>query len=317
MATASADIILHHYPESPFAEKVRLLLGFKKLAWRSVRIPIIMPKPDVVALTGGYRKTPILQIGADIYCDTALIARLLDVLAPNPPLEPAPLAASAALLAAWADTVGFSAGVAYATQPGGLQAMFAHFPPEQLAAFAADRKAFREGSTVPRMGLEPATTILKVNLARLEKQFNAYKHPFVLGETVSIADFSLYHPLWFITRATPVAVIFDAYPLVKAWMARIAAFGHGSFEDLDSGQAVEIARAGKRVPVSVAPDASAVAAGTRVTVAATDYGINPVAGKLVGASLDEWVIERDDPRAGPVNVHFPRIGYALAVVEPS
>ena len=69
-----ADLILHHYPTSPFAEKVRLVLGYKNLAWKSVVIPQIMPKPDLQALTGGYRKTPVLQIGADIYCDTALIA---------------------------------------------------------------------------------------------------------------------------------------------------------------------------------------------------------------------------------------------------
>ena len=71
------EIILHHYPMSPFAEKVRLILGFKGLHWSSVHIPNIMPKPDLTALTGGYRKTPVLQIGADIYCDTALIADVI------------------------------------------------------------------------------------------------------------------------------------------------------------------------------------------------------------------------------------------------
>src|SRR6202035_4807297 len=71
-------IILHHYPTSPFAEKIRLIMGFKGMHWSEVLIPTIMPKPDVVALTGGYRKTPILQIGADIYCDTALIADVID-----------------------------------------------------------------------------------------------------------------------------------------------------------------------------------------------------------------------------------------------
>ena len=70
--------ILHHYPTSPFAEKIRLILGYKKLAWQSVIIPRIMPKPDLTALTGGYRRTPVMQIGADIYCDTALIADVLD-----------------------------------------------------------------------------------------------------------------------------------------------------------------------------------------------------------------------------------------------
>ncbi|HEX3451354.1 MAG TPA: glutathione S-transferase N-terminal domain-containing protein, partial [Isosphaeraceae bacterium] len=70
------QLILHHYPMSPFAEKIRLILGFKNLHWSSVLIPNIMPKPDLTALTGGYRKTPVLQIGADIYCDTALIAEV-------------------------------------------------------------------------------------------------------------------------------------------------------------------------------------------------------------------------------------------------
>lgn len=69
------DIILHHYETSPYAEKVRIGLGLKGLAWASVEIPVIMPKPNLTALTGGYRKTPVLQIGADIYCDSQLIMR--------------------------------------------------------------------------------------------------------------------------------------------------------------------------------------------------------------------------------------------------
>jgi glutathione S-transferase len=81
-----SDLILHHYPDSPFSEKVRLILGAKKLAWKSVRIPVIMPKPDVLALTGGYRRTPLLQIGADIYCDTALICDVLQHRQPLPSL---------------------------------------------------------------------------------------------------------------------------------------------------------------------------------------------------------------------------------------
>ena len=68
-----AELILHHFLTSPFSEKVRLILGYKRLAWKSVLVPGYSPKPDVVALTGGYRRTPLLQIGADIYCDTALI----------------------------------------------------------------------------------------------------------------------------------------------------------------------------------------------------------------------------------------------------
>ncbi len=77
------DIILHQYATSPFSEKIRLVLGAKGLTWNAVEIPPILPKPDLLALTGGYRRTPVMQIGADIYCDTALICDVLDRLAPS------------------------------------------------------------------------------------------------------------------------------------------------------------------------------------------------------------------------------------------
>ena len=83
-----ADIILHHYAASPFAEKVRIALGLKQAAWKSVDIPNVMPKPDLMPLTGGYRKTPVMQIGADIYCDTQLIMLELDKRLPAPGLCP-------------------------------------------------------------------------------------------------------------------------------------------------------------------------------------------------------------------------------------
>jgi glutathione S-transferase len=88
-----ADIILHHYPTSPYAEKTRLAFGIKGLTWKSVIIPNIMPKPDLMPLTGGYRKTPVMQIGADIFCDTQIIMRELDRRFPAMPLKPAALGA--------------------------------------------------------------------------------------------------------------------------------------------------------------------------------------------------------------------------------
>ena len=82
------DIILHHYAVSPYAEKVRIGLGLKQATWKSVDIPNVMPKPDLMPLTGGYRKTPVMQIGADIYCDTQLIMLELDRRLPSPPFLP-------------------------------------------------------------------------------------------------------------------------------------------------------------------------------------------------------------------------------------
>src|SRR6188768_244952 len=113
-----SELILHHYPTSLFAEKARLLLGFKGLSWHSVKISPVMPKPDLTALTGGYRRTPVLQIGADVYCDTALIARVLEALAPTPTLFPDG-APTAPVLAQWADFTLFWSVIPYTMQPAG------------------------------------------------------------------------------------------------------------------------------------------------------------------------------------------------------
>src|SRR5258708_12888872 len=98
-----ADLILHHYPNSPFSEKVRVAFGIKQLAWRSVVIPNIMPKPDLMPLTGGYRKTPVMQVGADVYCDTQLIMLEIERRCPKPPLLPVGQEGEARALAMWID----------------------------------------------------------------------------------------------------------------------------------------------------------------------------------------------------------------------
>ena len=63
------------------------VFGLKGLAC-VVIVPVMLLKPDVVALTGGYRRTPFLQIGADVYCDSALMCRVIDRIAPQPLLYP-------------------------------------------------------------------------------------------------------------------------------------------------------------------------------------------------------------------------------------
>src|SRR5215469_13176395 len=88
MSTTAPALILQQYAESPFSEKVRKLFALKHLAWRAVEQPSIMPKPDLVPLTGGYRRIPVLQVGADIYCDSQLIARTLERRHPTPTIYP-------------------------------------------------------------------------------------------------------------------------------------------------------------------------------------------------------------------------------------
>ena len=299
--------ILHHYAGSPFSEKIRLIFGFKGLDWGSVTVPVIMPKPDVVALTGGYRKTPILQIGADVYCDTALAARVLEARQPAPTLYPAS-APLAPVLAQWADSTLFWTVIPYTMQPAGLAAIFAGVPPEVLKAFAADRAAFTAG--MKRLTVPDATVQLAAHLAVLEAQL-AHGRPWLFGDEASIADFSVAHCLWYVRRAPPVAGILAPHARLGAWLDRVLALGHGRYQKLGSAEALAIAKtAPAHAATQVAPGLG-FDAGEALTVAATDYGSDAVAGTLVGLSTDEVVLRRHDERAGTVHVHFPRFGFQL------
>ncbi|MEW6707141.1 MAG: glutathione S-transferase family protein [Pseudomonadota bacterium] len=302
------QLVLHHYASSPFSEKVRLVLGFKGLGWTGVTVPVIAPKPDVVALTGGYRKTPLLQIGADIYCDTALIARVVERIAPQPTLFPAS-APMAPMLAQWADSTLFWTMIPYVMgQPAGLAALFGKAPPEAVKAFRADRAAFT--AHMPRPTPADATAQFGTYLGWLDAQL-ADGRPFLLGNEPSIADFSVAHCLWYVRRAPPVAGILDPHARLNAWHQRVLSFGHGHGEKIDSAEAIRIAAAAREHRKSEVTPGQGFEPGEPVTVAATDYGTDPVAGTLVGLSTDEVVIERHDARAGTVHVHFPRIGFQI------
>ena len=309
-----SEPILHHYAISPFAEKVRLILGFKQLVWRSVLIPPVMPKPDVIALTGGYRKTPVLQIGADIYCDTALIARVLEARQPRPTLYPidVPLAVP---LAQWADSYLFQVAVVWAMQPTGAPTILAGISPDQLKIFAADRAAMRANSP-PRPTLADGAALLRGHLSSINAQLSQ-RGPWLFGAAPCIADFSVAHCLWFIRQAQPVASVLDEYRAMGPWLDRVLTIGHHAHGEMSSTEAiVEAEAASGHAPVAVAAG-QGFESGEAVTVAATDYGTDPVAGILVGLSDVELVVRRVDARAGTVHVHFPRFGFQIKKGTPA
>ncbi|HLL19831.1 MAG TPA: glutathione S-transferase family protein, partial [Rubrivivax sp.] len=264
---AGDDLILHHYDGSPFAEKARLMLGYKGLAWKSVRIPVIMPKPDLTALTGGYRRTPVLQVGADIYCDTALIARVLEQRAPAPTLFPS-TAPTASLLAQWADFTLFWSVIPYTMQPAGLAHVFKDLPPEAIKAFAADRAPF--AASLRRQTPADATAALESYFDVLDAQL-ANGRAYLFGEAPCIADFSVAHNGWYVRRGGELALIIQRRPALDGWLDRMLAIGHGRFDRLRSEDAIQIAAAAEPLPATV-QSGLGFEAGEPVTVTPMDYG---------------------------------------------
>ena len=310
-----SDLILHHYPTSPFSEKIRLVLGYKNLAWKSVIIPAIMPKPDVLALTGGYRKTPFLQIGSDVYCDSALICDVLEHIQPTPTLFPDSHKGIARVLAQWADTTLFWAAMAYNLQPKGAASMFEGAPVEAAKAFGADRAAMSTGMT--RLRPADATAAYKSYLRRIANMLDGQN--FLMGSASCVADFAVYHPLWFSRKRVPImAGILDATPAVLHWMDRMEALGHGQMEKYTATESIAACVDSTRADTpfdQIFQDEHGIPLGSRVTIAAENFGQEPTEGELVAATRTRYTLRREDARAGTVHVHFPRIGYVLRAVQ--
>ena len=303
--------ILHHFAVSPFAEKIRLVLGFKQLAWQSVTIPAISPKPDLVALTGGYRRTPVLQVGADIFCDTALICDVLEHLRPDPSLYPDPVKGAGRILAQWADNTLFWTLIA-----GPKPAAHMHAgAPEAADAFMADRNAMFGSMVRPRA--PDASAAARSYLRRLS---NMLQHQdYLLGNVPCIADFSVYHSLWFTRIRSPQgADCLQTLPELAAWMERMQAIGHAPRRDIDALEAIAVAAAAQPAPPgrgllqdSMFQDDHGIALGSRVSIRAESFGAETTEGDLVAATRTHFSLRRVDPRAGTVHVHFPRVGYVL------
>ncbi len=307
-----SEIILHEYPESPFSEKVRLLLGYKGLSYHSVTIPIIMPKPFLMPLTGGYRKTPVMQIGRDVYCDSAIICRVIDDIEPDNPIYPDEAIATAGTVAHWTDTFFFKVCVSVAFQPRAAATNPLFQDPEAIAAFMADRAQLSAGSTELGMAFEVAEPHFLAHINRLDAQLGGGSK-FLFGDTPTIADFSTYHCCWFIHSVEVLCKDFEPFPNLLAWYERMSAFGHGKVSAMTGEAALEVARKATLDTVEEEVFLEDFEAGQAVEVLPIDYGFQPVAGELLTASFVEIVIRRVDPDIGEIAVHFPRFGFRVRV----
>ena len=294
--------ILHEYQTSPFSELVRAAFGLKRMAWRSVTIPNIMPKPDLVELTGGYARTPVVQLGADIYCDTAAILAAIDHLQPEPSLYPPPLGALHKVMASWAGGPQFMAhvGAALGAMPDGALPQ----------AFVDDRKG-RFGLDMASLArATPHLTTQALTAAHWLDTSLGDGRAFVGGDAPGHADLAFYANIWFV-RGNPfaraaTAEIF-ALPHLARWYDRVVALGHGNREALSAADAIAIAAAATPAPVTGGIEAPFVS-GQMVAIRTDGSGDAPVVGRLVQCDPTGIVIKRTGERCGDVAVHFPRMG---------
>lgn len=301
------ELILHHYDRSPFSEKIRLVFGVKGLAWRSVIVPMTLPKPQLMPLTGGYRRTPVLQIGADIYCDTALIAAEIERRHPAPSILAAGHDSLGRMLALWAERVLFWPTARYVTGK-----YSDHLSPD----FHADRAAMRG---LPAPTAETLRAAMPYDLGQIRLQVGWLERllgdgrAFLLGDAPGVGDFAVYARLWWLGAFEDAFPELAGFPAVQNWMVRLAAFGHGDRREMSPEEALDVAATAEPEgpPTDRKPDPDGPPVGARVRVATEDAETDPVEGTVLFCGTEAIVLGREDSRVGPLAVHFPRLGYRI------
>ena len=300
-----SNLILHHYDFSNFAEKARLMMGFKALAWRGVEIPPIAPKPKLTPLTGGYRRTPVLQDGADVWCDTRLIAKELERRVPQPSFFPQKTAGAAEAIAWWAEqqfmrpVALYVSGINADHMPEGLHADRARVHGLPQPSIEAVRKAATRNLHLVRPQVRWIAGML------------ADGRDYLLGDAPCIADFATYHVVWFFRgRHIDCRQELAAYPRLLAWRDRMARIGHGVRTDITADEALAVARhAAPAIPRPSSPQEGDPMPGQNARVRPNDNARDWVEGQVTYIDADEIALLRQDPGIGDVTVHFPRLGY--------
>ncbi len=302
----SPSLILHHYDMSPYAQKIRAMLGYADLEWQSVITREGPPRPQLEPLAGAYRRIPVAQIGADVFCDSKLIAREIAALANLPELAPEN---AGEVAQDWIDRAQgqlFFAAVVSAVSVKFLINAIRALSFSGLKELMADRAEMGKTSTIKAPPRKEARAMMNTHLANIEKQLDS---DFLLGEKPQLADFAVYHGLWMIHVQGGKRFI-RRYPKTVAWIARIQAFGIGRATPLAAEHALEIAKDHQPRAIAESEQQHALI-GKPVAIGPNDYAQQATSGVLVGSTPQSWIIAREHPQTGLVHVHFPKAGYDL------
>ena len=310
-----SELILHHYPPSPVSEKIRTAMGLKGLAWRSVEENRLPDRPELFAMTGGYRRIPVLQVGADVYCDTQLIFEELERRAPEPSFHPPGGAGLAFGLSRWIDGELFELAVRAAFAPVADTLPAALVADRTRLYFGPDGDMAREAKDMPHTLAQ-----LRPQLGWLDAKLAAGDAPHLLGDAPGMADLLAWYVVWFVRGRYVGAEPFLAeFPALLEWTARMEAIGHGTPTDMTPAEALAAAKGATPATEEAADpaDPQGLAPGAAVEVSPlsrNDVEV-AVAGTVRAVSATRVAIARSDEACGEVVVHFPRVGYRVAALD--
>ncbi|TGL65777.1 glutathione S-transferase [Leptospira sarikeiensis] len=302
---SSEKIILHHYSASPYSEKARLFLGFKKVSWSSVVMPSILPKPDLIPLTGGYRRAPVLQIGSDIYCDTSSILEKLHSIFPDPAISSDQNAESAELIGYLVDSEIFVKVARF------VMGSYAQKLPQDLVD---DRAKMHPHYPFTRENLEKDVEYLHLLLSKYLPKFGSIlsSNRYFGGEVPAYADFTIYTIFWFLNTIRKMKPLTGGRENLLAWFSRMKEFGQEESSLITSEDALLISKNSEPLPISD-PEVldTGFKEGDKVLVSPEFYDHETISGILLRSTSSEIILSSENDRVGKVHIHFPRLGYGL------
>lgn len=302
-------IILHHYPQSPVAQKIRFALGIAAADWHSVEIPRLPPKPMLMPLTANYRRVPVMQIGADIHCDSQDIIRAIAAAGHSEKLFPDGCVGQAMALAGWAETAMFDLAVRIV-----ITSAIGTAPPE----FIADRGALYFGSDWTEAGMKaalPAVILqLQAHLAWADDLLSGTN--FAIGSKLSYADAAIAYISWFLRNRWDSGATFLApFNHICALEEMLIDRGNGNATEMTAAAALENARAHEpQTPTGIVAGFDAgLKTGQQIMLRQRGDTADPdVVGSLRYLDDTRVSIDHTSPETGAVAVHFPVAGYVVS-----
>ena len=303
-----SELLLHHYWPSPFAHKVRIALRMIGASWTSVEIPRVPPKPLLVPMTAGYRRTPVMQVGADIYCDTQNIARALAEAGYEEALFPNGQRGLVMALSGWIDQslVELAIRIVITNAIGNAP-----------AEFIKDRGDlyFEPGwsEETLKAGLPAVLLQLGAQAEHAEKALE--RTGYLVGDRPSWADAGLAFCAWFLRgRWAGGADFLSRYPAIERLEAKLAANAESHEQTMSGEQALAVALAASpSSPTGVQNPACDLSVGQQVLIRPRTQSSDPdIVGRLRYLDMTRISIDHESPETGPVAVHLPLAGYRVS-----
>lgn len=308
MSKPTAALILWSYDASPFTQKALGALAIKRVPFRWVETPMMPPKDDLITLTGGYRGTPVLQVGSEVFIDSQLIACELERLFPSPSLFQLGGGVELALVR-WSDAF-FRSALKIVLAVG-----LVHWP----EPFRTDRQYLFPDIDFDTVGddAEHSRSQFRAHAALLEAQL-ADGRDYLAGGSPSLIDVQAYPFLWMARGSLGdlATALLSNLPRLAAWELRMRSVWHYERHPCSAAEALSEARAASittRIAIDPA-DAQGLRAGDRVEVMPDDTRRGAVLGRVHLVTADRITIARDEAAAGGKLIHFPRLGYRVKAI---